>query len=170
METLTGTAIKFGDNLDTDVMIPGKWLSLTDPKEAAIHAMEGIDANFPKKAEKGVIIVGGKNFGCGSSRELAPIALKYAGARCALAESFARIFFRNSINIGFPVIECPGISKVVKEGDQMEVELEKGKIIDLTQNITLQGSILPPLIMQILSDGGLIENVRKRLGNEDSSK
>ena len=163
---LKGKAIKFGNNIDTDVILPGKWLSLIDPKDLAKHAMEGLDANFPDKAAKGTIIIGGKNFGCGSSREQAPLALKYAGVHCVLAESFARIFFRNSINIGLPVIECKGISAAVENGDEVAVNLEDGKIQNLTQKKNLQGTKLPPFIMTILSDGGLIENLRKRLNKK----
>jgi 3-isopropylmalate/(R)-2-methylmalate dehydratase small subunit len=158
-----GRAIKFGNNIDTDVILPGKWLSLIDPKELAKHALEGLDAGFPAEAKKGVIVVGGKNFGCGSSREQAPLALKYAGVKCVLAESCARIFFRNSINIGLSVIECKGISAAVNNDDELMVDLETGRVQDLTTKQSLQGTKLPPFIMEILSDGGLIENLRKRL-------
>jgi 3-isopropylmalate/(R)-2-methylmalate dehydratase small subunit len=164
--TVKGKAIKFGNNIDTDVILPGKWLSLIDPKELAKHAMEGIDAGFPKKAEKGLIVVGAKNFGCGSSREQAPLALKYAGVQCVLAESFARIFFRNSINIGLPVIECKGISTAVNDGDELAVDFEAGKIQNLTQKKNLQGTKLPPFILEILTDGGLIENLRKKMNKK----
>jgi 3-isopropylmalate/(R)-2-methylmalate dehydratase small subunit len=161
-----GKVIKFGNNIDTDVILPGKWLSLIDPVELAKHALEGLDASFPQKAKKGVVVVGGKNFGCGSSREQAPLALKYAGVQCVLAESFARIFFRNSINIGLPVIECKGISAAVNNDDEVAVDLEAGKITNLTTNQNLQGIQLPPFIMEILLDGGLIENLRKRLNKK----
>ncbi len=166
MKAVRGKAIKFGDNIDTDVILPGKWLSLIDPKELAKHAMEGLDPRFPEKAAQGVIIVGAKNFGCGSSREQAPIALKNAGVQCVLAESFARIFFRNSINIGLPVLEVKGISAAVSDGDELSVDLETGQIQNLTQNKTLQGNKLPPFIMKILSDGGLIINLRKRMNKK----
>ena len=161
-----GKAIKFGNNIDTDVILPGKWLSLIDPKELAKHAMEGLDAGFPEKAAKGIIIIGGKNFGCGSSREQAPLALKYAGVQCVLAESFARIFFRNSINIGLPVIECKGISAAVNEGDEVAVNFEAGKIQNQTQKKKMQGTKLPPFILEILTDGGLIENLRKKMNKK----
>jgi 3-isopropylmalate/(R)-2-methylmalate dehydratase small subunit len=128
--------------------------------------MEGLDPEFPKKAEQGVVVVGGKNFGCGSSREQAPLALKYSGVKCVLAESFARIFYRNSINIGLPVIECPGISSAVSEGDEVSVDLETGKVTDETTGQVLRGTRLPPFIMKILSDGGLIENLRKRMNKK----
>jgi len=163
MKTVKGKALKFGNNIDTDVILPGKWLSLTDPKELAKHAMEGIDPQFPTKASTGIIIVGAKNFGCGSSREQAPLALKNAGVKCVLAESFARIFYRNSINIGLPVIECKGISSAVNDGDELAVDMEAGKIQNLTTKKTLQGTKLPPFILEILSDDGLIENLRKRM-------
>ncbi len=163
MKAVKGKAVAFGNNIDTDVILPGKWLSLIDPKELAKHAMEGLDLEFPKKASTGVIIVGAKNFGCGSSREQAPLALKYAGVQCILAESFARIFYRNSINIGLPVIEVKGISSSVKDGDELSVDLESGKITNLTTKKALQGTQMPPFIMEILADGGLIENLRKRM-------
>jgi 3-isopropylmalate/(R)-2-methylmalate dehydratase small subunit len=161
-----GSAIKFGNNVDTDVILPGKYLVLIDPSELAKHAMEGIDPKFTEKAKKGVIVVGGKNFGCGSSREQAPLALKYSGVRCVLAESFARIFFRNSINIGLPVIECKGISDAVDTGDTVEVDFEKGEIQNLSKRKKFQAPPLPPFIVEILTDGGLIENLRKRLNKK----
>ncbi len=166
MKSVHGKAVKFGNNIDTDVILPGKWLSLIDTAELAKHAMEGLDPGFPKKAEKCIIVIGGKNFGCGSSREQAPLALKYAGVQCVLAESFARIFYRNSINIGLPVIECRGISKAVDNNDEVSVDFEEGKIKNLTRKQTLQGTKLPPFIMEILSDGGLIENLRKKMNKK----
>ena len=158
-----GKAIKFGENIDTDVILPGKYLVLTDPKELAKHAMEGLDPAFPEKAKKGVILVGGKNFGCGSSREQAPLALKYAGVQCVIAESFARIFFRNAINIGLPVIEHKGISAAVDNGDELAVDFEAGKVQNLSKGKSIQVAKLPPFIVEILTDGGLIENLRRRL-------
>jgi 3-isopropylmalate/(R)-2-methylmalate dehydratase small subunit len=163
---VNGTAIKFGDNVDTDVILPGKYLVLIDPMELAKHAMEGLDPAFPEKAIKGVIVVGGKNFGCGSSREQAPLALKYAGVRCVLADSFARIFFRNAINIGLPVIEHNGISAAVNNGDELAVDFEAGTIQNLSQGNSFQAAKLPPFILEILADGGLIENLRKRLNKK----
>jgi 3-isopropylmalate/(R)-2-methylmalate dehydratase small subunit len=158
-----GTAIKFGDNVNTDVILPGIYLVLMDPKDLAKHALEGLDPKFPEKAKKGVILVGGKNFGCGSSREQAPLALKYAGVQCVLAESFARIFFRNAINIGLPAIEAKGITSAVEDGDQLEVNFEAGKIQNISKKKSLQANKLPPFIVEILADGGLIENLRKRI-------
>jgi 3-isopropylmalate/(R)-2-methylmalate dehydratase small subunit len=163
---VSGKTIKFGDNVDTDVILPGKYLVLIDPIELAKHAMEGLDPAFPEKANKGVIVVGGKNFGCGSSREQAPLALKYAGAKCVLADSFARIFFRNAINIGLPVIEHKGISAVVNNGDEITVDFESGTIQNLSQEKSFQATKLPPFILEILADGGLIENLRKRLSKK----
>ncbi|MGB9842299.1 MAG: 3-isopropylmalate dehydratase small subunit [Candidatus Bathyarchaeales archaeon] len=160
---VTGKAVKFGNNVDTDVILPGKYLVLTDPRELAKHAMEGLDPAFPAKAKTGVIVVGGRNFGCGSSREQAPLALKYAGVQCVLAESFARIFFRNAINIGLPIGECKGIAAAVEDGDELVVDLEAGTVENLTKKRSLQVTKLPPFILEILSDGGLIENLRRRL-------
>ena len=160
---VTGRAIKFGNNVDTDVILPGKYLVLTDPHELAKHAMEGLDPAFPEKAKTGVIVVGGRNFGCGSSREQAPLALKYAGVRCVLAESFARIFFRNAINIGLPIGECKGIASAVEDGDELSVDLEAGTVENLTKKRSLQVTKLPPFILEILADGGLIENLKRRL-------
>jgi 3-isopropylmalate/(R)-2-methylmalate dehydratase small subunit len=161
--TIKGKAIKFGNNVDTDVILPGPYLVHTDPNELAKHAMEGIDPKFAEKAADGVIVVGGKNFGCGSSREQAPIALKYSGVKCVLAESFARIFYRNSITIGLPVLVCPGVSGKVKEGDMLAVDLQSGKVEDETSGSVLQATKLPEFIMEILDDGGLIEHLKRRI-------
>ena len=158
-----GNAVKFGDNIDTDVILPGKYLVLIDPHDLAKHAMEGLDPDFPTKAKKGIVVVGGKNFGCGSSREQAPLALKYSGVKCVLAESFARIFFRNAINIGLPVIECKGISAAVDLGDEITVDFEAGTIQDATKGKRFQVAKLPPFILEILKDGGLIEYLRREM-------
>jgi len=163
---VSGTAVKFGDNVDTDVILPGKYLVLIDPNELAKHAMEGLDPTFPEKAKKGVMVVGGKNFGCGSSREQAPLALKYSGVQCVLAESFARIFFRNAINIGLPVIEHKGISAAVETGDELMVDFEAGTIQNLSKGKSFQAAKLPSFILAILADGGLIENLRRRLNKK----
>ena len=163
---VSGKSTIFDDDVNTDAIIPGKYLTLLDPVEMAKHAMEGLDPNFSEKAKKGVIIVAGKNFGCGSSREQAPLALKYAGIKCILAESFARIFFSNAINIGLPVLESPKISKKVKEGDVLIVSLEDGKIINETQNCTIIAMKLPEFILTILQNGGLIAHLKKKgVGN-----
>ena len=156
-------AIVFGNNIDTDVILPGKYLILVDPCELAKHALESLDTTFPDKAKKGIIIIGGKNFGCGSSREQAPIALKYSGVKCVIAESFARIFFRNAINIGLPVLECKGISDAVKTGDTLAVDFEAGKIENVSNGKKFQVDKLPPFILEIFADGGLIENLRRKM-------
>jgi len=163
---LNGTVIKFGDNVNTDVILPGKYLVLTDPLELAKHAMEGLDVDFPEKAKKGLILVGGKNFGCGSSREQAPLALKYAGVKCVLAESFARIFFRNAINIGLPVIEYKGILAAISNGDEIAIDFETGTIQNVSKDKSFQAAMLPRFIIEILADGGLIENLRRRLNKK----
>jgi 3-isopropylmalate/(R)-2-methylmalate dehydratase small subunit len=163
---ITAKAITFGNNIDTDVILPGKYLILVDPNELAKHALEGLDPAFPAKTKNGVILVGGKNFGCGSSREQAPLALKYSGVKCVIAESFARIFFRNAINIGLPVIECKGISSAVKTGDELAVDFEAGKIENLTNGKKFQVEKLPPFILEILSDGGLIENLQRKMNKK----
>ena len=163
---IKGPAIKFGNNIDTDVILPGKYLILVDPHELAKHALESLDTTFPEKAKNGVILVGGKNFGCGSSREQAPLSLKYAGVKCVLADSFARIFFRNAINIGLPVIECKGISNAVETGDELVVDFEAGKIENISKSKKFQVDKLPPFIIEILTDGGLIENLRRRINKK----
>ena len=127
-----GYAIKYGDNVDTDVIIPARYLNSSDPAELALHCMEDIDKDFVNKVKKGDIMVGGKNFGCGSSREHAPIAIKASGISCVIAETFARIFYRNSINIGLPIMECPEASREIKEGDEVEVDFDSGIITDKT--------------------------------------
>ena len=161
---MSGKAIKYGNNVNTDVIIPGKYLVLTlDPTELAKHAMEGLDPLFFRKAQGGAIIVAGRNFGCGSSREEAPLALKHAGVKCVLAESFARIFYRNAINLGLPVLECSGVSGKVEDGDELVVNLEIGEIKNKSKNLTLHATQLPEFIMEILNDGGLIEHLRKRI-------
>jgi 3-isopropylmalate/(R)-2-methylmalate dehydratase small subunit len=159
-------AVVFGNNIDTDVILPGKYLILVDPYDLAKHALEGLDTTFVDKAKEGVVLVGGKNFGCGSSREQAPLALKYSGVKCVIAESFARIFFRNAINIGLPVIECKGISSAVKNGDTLAVDFEAGKIENVSNGKKFQFEKLPPFILEILADGGLIENLRRRMNKK----
>ena len=154
---ISGKVWKFGDNIDTDVIIPGKYLRTTDMNVFASHVMEGIDPEFSQKVKKGDIIVAGKNFGCGSSREQAPLALKHAGIACVVAESFARIFFRNAINVGLPIIEA----KIeCEEGDIIEIDLERGQVKN--RNFTFTGTKLPDFLREILSDGGLVEHRKKK--------
>ncbi len=163
---IKANTIVFGNNIDTDVILPGKYLILVDPYDLAKHALESLDQDFVNKAKPGIVLIGGKNFGCGSSREQAPLALKYSGVKCVIAESFARIFFRNAINIGLPVIECKGISTAVKNGDNVAVDFEAGKIENLSNGKKFQVEKLPTFIMEILADGGLIENLRRRMNNK----
>ena len=153
---ISGKAWKFGNNVDTDVIIPGKYLRTTDMSVFAAHVMEGIDTLFSQKVKKGDIIVAGGNFGCGSSREQAPLALKHAGIACVVAESFARIFFRNAINVGLPIIEA---RIECEEGDIVEIDLEKG--IVKTGRKTVSATKLPDFLREILADGGLVEHRRK---------
>jgi 3-isopropylmalate/(R)-2-methylmalate dehydratase small subunit len=158
-------AVKFGDNVDTDVILPGKYLVLTDPAELGKHAMEGLAPDFATKAADGVAIVAGENFGQGSSREHAPVALKAAGVRCIIAQSFARIFYRNAINIGLPALECPEISTKVNEGDELSVDLERGEIRNLTTGATAGVQPIPGNLLQILEDGGIIEHLKRKRGH-----
>jgi len=163
MNIIRGRAWKFGDNIDTDVIIPFKYKARTlDPKELAQHVMEGIDPDFAKKVRSGDIIVAGKNFGCGSSREQAPLAIKAAGIAAIVAESFARIFFRNAINIGLPVLEVKGISAKTDEGDLLEIDLSQGVVKNLTKGIVFKASPLPDMIVEILREGGLVNYLKKR--------
>jgi len=165
---ISGNTVIFGDDVNTDVIIPSKYLTSLDPEELAKHAMEGLDPKFPEKAREGVIIVAGRNFGCGSSREQAPLALKHAGVKCIIADFFARIFYRNAINIGLPVLECPGISGKIEEGDVLTVDLEEGKIINETRKTVIEAHKLPGFILEILRDGGLIAHLKRRLGGMES--
>ena len=158
---LNGRVWKYGDNINTDYIIPGKYMELTDPLEMATHAMEGIDPEFTNKVRKGDIIVGGSNFGCGSSREHAPLALKHAGVGCILAESFARIFYRNAINIGLPAFECNNISEAVEEGDQVEVDITEGKVHNTTSGAELHFTPLPDFMVEVLNAGGLVPYLRE---------
>ena len=154
-----GYDIKYGDNVDTDVIIPARYLNSSDPAELALHCMEDIDKDFVNKVKKGDIMVGGKNFGCGSSREHAPIAIKASGISCVIAETFARIFYRNSINIGLPIMECPEASREIKEGDEVEVDFDSGIITDKTTGKTYKGQAFPPFMQKIINAEGLINYI-----------
>ncbi|MFA6940878.1 MAG: 3-isopropylmalate dehydratase small subunit [Clostridiaceae bacterium] len=158
---MVGKVIKYGDNIDTDVIIPARYLNTSDPYELSLHCMEDIDKDFIKKVNKGDIIVGGKNFGCGSSREHAPIAIKASGISLVIAETFARIFFRNSINIGLPIIECAEAAKDINEGDELEIDTTKGEIINKTQEKSYQTSPFPPFMQDIINAGGLINKIER---------
>ena len=160
---LKGKAVKYGDDVNTDVIIPGRYLSLTEPEELAKHAMEDLDLEFFKKYEKGDIIIAGKNFGCGSSREQAAICLKYAGVGAVIAKSFARIFYRNAINQGISIIESSEAVDAIDDGDKLEIDLRNGMIIDMTKNVRFKIMPLPQFLQEIIDDGGLICNLRKKL-------
>lgn len=157
-----GKVHKFGDNVDTDVIIPARYLNVPDPAELAKHCMEDIDVDFAKKVNKGDIIVANKNFGCGSSREHAPIAIKASGVSCVIAETFARIFYRNAINIGLPIIECPEAAKGIDEGDEVEIDFDSGKIINNTKNEEYQGQAFPEFMQKIIKAEGLINYINNR--------
>jgi len=164
---MRGSVIKYGDNIDTDVIIPARHLTLSDPEHLAAHCMEGLDPDFLKKRKPGDIIVAGNNFGCGSSREDAPVAIKSAGISCIIARSFARIFYRNAINIGLAILESPEAVDALKEGDQVEVDPAAGIIRNLTRSETYRAAPFPPVIQKIIDDGGLIQFVRRRMGEKD---
>lgn len=158
-----GKVIKYGDNVDTDVIIPARYLNSSDPRELAAHCMEDLDPTFVKRVRAGDIIVGGRNFGCGSSREHAPLAIKTSGVACVVAESFARIFYRNAINIGLPIIECPEAAKAVSEGDEIEIDFKGGIITDLTTGKTYTAQPFPEFIQSIIEAGGLINAIEMNL-------
>ncbi len=160
---IKGKVWKFKDNIDTDVIIPARYLNTSDPKELALHCMEDYDSEFVKKMDKGDIIVAGKNFGCGSSREHAPIALKVAGVSCIIAQSFARIFFRNAINIGLPIFESEEIADQCSEGDFLKVDTVKGIIENINKGKTYKLNPLPAFIQNIISLGGLKEYVKEEV-------
>ena len=164
---VTGKVYRFGDNIDTDVIIPARYLNNPDPKELAKHCMEDIDPAFASNVVPGDIMVGGENFGCGSSREHAPIAIRACGVKCVIAASFARIFYRNSINIGFPILECPEASKAIKNGDTVSVDFETGVIRDDTTGETFQAVAFPPFITRIIEEGGLLPYLKARMDAEE---
>jgi len=161
----TGRAFKFGDNIDTDVIIPARYLSTADPEILAKYCMIDIDDTFAGKVQKGDIIIGGSNFGCGSSREHAPIAIKGAGVSCVIAETFARIFYRNSFNIGLPIIECAEAAQKIADGDEIRVDFESGKIENITKGEIYQAQPLPSFMRDIINGGGLIASIKKSRGD-----
>ena len=162
MDNAKGIVFKYGDNVDTDVIIPARYLNSSDPAELAAHCMEDIDVDFIKKVKKGDIIVADKNFGCGSSREHAPIAIKAAGVSCVIAETFARIFYRNAINIGLPIIECPEASKGIEAGDEVEVDFNTGIITNLTKQVQFQGQAFPEFMQKIIAAEGLVNYINAK--------
>lgn len=156
-----GKVWKFGDNVNTDEIIPARFLNTQDPKELGAHCMEDINPEFSKKISKGDIIVAGKNFGCGSSREHAQIAIKGAGVSCVIAQGFARIFYRNAINIGLPILEVKDVGGI-SQNDYLEIDLDKGKVLDLSENRVYQAQALPQFIQDIIKTGGLLKWISKR--------
>jgi 3-isopropylmalate dehydratase small subunit len=159
---LEGTVWKFGDNIDTDVIIPANYLVTTDMKELGRHCMEGVAPDFAEKFEPGGIIVAGKNFGCGSSREHAPMAIKGAGISCVIAEGFARIFFRNAFNMGLPIFESPGVYKGIEHGDRISVDQNTGEIVDHSNGKRFAASPIPPFMQALIEAGGLMPFVLKK--------
>ena len=157
------TVIKYGDHVDTDVIIPARYLNTTDHAELASHCMEDIDKDFKAKSETSKIIVAGRNFGCGSSREHAPIAIKASGISVVIADSFARIFYRNSIDIGLPIIECPAAAAAIADGDEVIVDMDCGVIEDVTTGARFAAAPLPPFVQEIVSCGGIANYVKKKI-------
>ncbi len=155
-----GKVHKYGDNVDTDVIIPARYLNTTDHKELAAHCMEDIDVDFVKNVNEGDIIVAESNFGCGSSREHAPIAIKASGISCVIAKTFARIFYRNSINIGLPIIECAEAAEKINAGDEVEIDFETGLITNKTMNETYQGQAFPEFLINIIDSNGLLNSLK----------
>ena len=156
-----GTVHKYGDNIDTDVIIPARYLNTSSHSELASHCMEDIDKDFVTRVKPGDIMVADKNFGCGSSREHAPIAIKASGISCVIASTFARIFYRNAINIGLPILECPEAAKAIQAGDEVEVDFDTGFITDCTTGQTFSAEPFPPFIQQIIQKGGLLASIQK---------
>lgn len=159
-----GKVIKYGNNVDTDVIIPARYLNTSDPAELASHCMEDLDASFVKRVVKGDIMVAGRNFGCGSSREHAPIAIKASGISCIIAETFARIFYRNAINTGLPIIECPEAAADIAEGDSLDIDFDTGAITNLTKGVNYKGVPFPEFMQELIKADGLIGYLRKQAG------
>mgnify|MGYP001053535019 CR=1 FL=1 len=162
--TVAGKVWKYGDNVDTDAIIPARYLNISAVAELAAHCMEGIDASFAKGVRPGDIIVAGKNFGCGSSREHAPLAIRGCGVSCVIAQTFARIFFRNSINIGLPILECSEAVQATQSGQTLQIDLASGRILNLDTGRGYLARAYPPFMLEIIDSGGLIEYTRRRLG------
>ena len=162
MKAAQGTVFKYGDNVDTDVIIPARYLNTSVHKELAAHCMEDLDADFVKNVQEGDLIVANKNFGCGSSREHAPIAIKASGISCVIASTFARIFYRNAINIGLPILECDEAVKAIDAGDKLEVDFSTGTIKNLTKNESYQGEAFPEFMQKIIDSDGLIGYIKNK--------
>jgi 3-isopropylmalate dehydratase small subunit len=165
--SISGRAWKFGDDIDTDAIIPARYLNTSDAASLAAHCMEDADPEFTRKIKNGDIIVAGKNFGCGSSREHAPISIKGAGISCVIAVSFARIFYRNAFNMGLPILECPEAVAAIQTGDELEVELDRGVIFNRTRQETYEAHPIPPFMQQLLAAGGLIPYVREQMAKSN---
>jgi 3-isopropylmalate/(R)-2-methylmalate dehydratase small subunit len=159
-----GKVFRYGDNIDTDVIIPARYLNTSDGGELAKHCMEDIDATFVERVRPGDMMVAGKNFGCGSSREHAPLAIQCAGIACVIAESFARIFYRNAVNIGLPILECPEAVQAIKEGDEVKVDFSTGQITNLSNGKVFQSQPFPPFIQNIIQAGGLLASIKAKGG------
>lgn len=162
MKEARGNVFKYGDNVDTDVIIPARYLNTSEYSELAAHCMEDIDKTFVDRVKQGDIIVANKNFGCGSSREHAPIAIKAAGVSCVIAETFARIFYRNSINIGLPIVECKEAAKEIQEGDVVSINFDTGIITDETTGKSYQGQAFPPFMQKIIDSEGLVNYINAK--------
>ena len=156
-----GTVFRYGRDIDTDVIIPARYLNTSDPSELAKHCLEDLDPTFVTRVQSGDIVVAEENFGCGSSREHAPVAIKAAGVSCVIAKSFARIFYRNSINMGLPILECPEAVDAISEGDEVCVDADTGTITDVTTGATFQAQPFPPFIQEIINDGGLVARTKR---------
>lgn len=163
MQAAEGKVLKYGDNVDTDVIIPARYLAIQDKEELASHAMEDIDPEFRSKLMAGDIVVGGKNFGCGSSREHAPQVLQTSGVGCVIAESFARIFYRNALNIGLPIVEAPDAAQEIKNGDRVKVDFDAGVITDETTGKTYEAAPFPPFLQKMIEVGGLVNYVNEKM-------
>jgi 3-isopropylmalate/(R)-2-methylmalate dehydratase small subunit len=161
---IVGRAWSYGDDVNTDVIMPGKYLTIRDPAQLAAHVMEGVDPEFVRKARPGDVLIGGKNFGCGSSRETAPAAIKAFGIGCVVAVSFARIFLRNAVNIGLPILESEPAARAIRDGDEIEVDLAEGRIRDRVTGATFEATPFPPFMRELMAAGGLVAYTRRRLG------
>lgn len=162
---MAGTVFKYRDNVDTDVILPARYLALSSREDLAAHCLEDLDGEFVKRVQPGDFIVAGENFGCGSSREHAPVAIKASGVSCVIAANFARIFYRNSINIGLAILECPAASAAIENGDEVSVDFDTGVITNLTKNETYQAEPFPPFIKDMIEKGGLMASLKAGKGN-----
>ena len=160
-----GPVFRYGRDIDTDVIIPARYLNTSDPAELARHCLEDLDTTFVERVRPGDIIVADENFGCGSSREHAPVCIKAAGVSCVIAKSFARIFYRNSINVGLPILECPEAADAIRDGDVVSVDADRGVIVDETSGKTFEAQPFPPFIQEIINEGGLVARTKKMLAD-----